>query len=285
MSSHRRTSRSAAHRAARKPRIRIALTGAAALAVVGGGTAFACMGHPAHDDRRTESGHAALPADWQPDGHTHAGSPHHSARPSASPTTPPTGASRPTSRPTSPPKSSPAPTTSAPTRTAKPKPTPTQTARPTQTPTAAPTTSTTDTAVQQVLDLINKARAQQGLSPYTLLDGLTASATQHNQVMESGCGLSHQCPGESPFGDRESANGVHWTSAGENIGTGGPVADTPQAIADMAVGLTQSMLNEKAPDDGHRRNILSSGYTHIGIAVHRDSSGSVWLTQDFAALA
>ena len=42
------------------------------------------------------------------------------------------------------------------------------------------------------------------------------------------------------------------------------------------------MLNEKPPDDGHRKNILSSSFTHIGIAVFRDSSGTVWLTQDFS---
>jgi len=100
--------------------------------------------------------------------------------------------------------------------------------------------------------------------------------------MAGGCGLSHQCPGEPDLGARETAAGVHWTAAGENIGEGGPVANTTAAIAQMAVGLTQSMLNEKPPDDGHRRNILSSSFTHIGIAVFRDSRGTVWLTQDFS---
>jgi len=100
--------------------------------------------------------------------------------------------------------------------------------------------------------------------------------------MAGGCGLSHQCSGEPSLGARETAAGVHWTSAGENIGEGGPVADTSAAIAQMAVGLTQAMLNEKPPGDGHRRNILSSSFTHIGIAVFRDSSGTVWLTQDFS---
>jgi uncharacterized protein YkwD len=42
------------------------------------------------------------------------------------------------------------------------------------------------------------------------------------------------------------------------------------------------MLNEKPPDDGHRRNILSSSFTHIGIAIHRDAPGTVCLTQDFS---
>jgi uncharacterized protein YkwD len=100
--------------------------------------------------------------------------------------------------------------------------------------------------------------------------------------MASGCGLSHQCPGEASLGPRETAAGVIWTAAGENIGEGGPVADTPAAIAQMAVGLTQSMLNEQPPDDGHRMNILSSSFTHIGIAVYRANSGTVWLTQDFS---
>jgi uncharacterized protein YkwD len=100
--------------------------------------------------------------------------------------------------------------------------------------------------------------------------------------MAGGCGLSHQCPGEPALGDRETAAGVAWTAAGENIGEGRPVADTPAAIAQMAVGLAQSMLNEKPPDDGHRLNILSSAFTHVGISVFRDSSGTVWMTQDFS---
>jgi uncharacterized protein YkwD len=78
------------------------------------------------------------------------------------------------------------------------------------------------------------------------------------------------------------AAGVSWTAAGENIAEGGPVPDTTAAIAQMAVGLTQDMLNERPPDDGHRLNILSTAYTHIGIAVHRDPAGTVCLTQDFS---
>jgi uncharacterized protein YkwD len=159
------------------------------------------------------------------------------------------------------------------------RPTPAATATGTQ---SAGQTASLDAAAQQVLALINQARAQAGLPAYTVLAGLDTSAGRHNSVMAAGCGLSHQCPGEPALGARETAAGVHWTAAGENIGEGGPVADTEAAIAQLAVGLTQSMLDEKPPDDGHRRSILSSSFTHIGIAVYRDSSGTVWLTQDFA---
>ena len=137
-------------------------------------------------------------------------------------------------------------------------------------------------AASDVLALINQARAQAGLPAYSFLAGLNDSAAAHNARMADGCGLSHQCPGEPPLGTRETDAGVNWTAAGENIGEGGPVADTPQAIAQMAVSLTQDMLNEKPPDDGHRLNILSSTFTFIGIAVTIDGSGTVWMTQDFA---
>ena len=137
-------------------------------------------------------------------------------------------------------------------------------------------------AAAQVLALINQARASAGLPALTVTAGLDTSSSAHNLLMADGCGLSHQCPGEPALGARETAAGVGWTAAGENIGEGGPVADTTAAIAQMAVGLTQSMLNEQPPNDGHRLNILSSTFTHIGIAVYRDASGTVWLTQDFS---
>jgi len=139
------------------------------------------------------------------------------------------------------------------------------------------------TAAAQVLALINQARAGQGLPALTFSSGLNASAAAHNATMEAGCGLSHQCPGEPALGDRETAAGVHWTAAGENIGDGGPVAGTSSAIAQMAVGLTQDMLNEKPPDDGHRLNILSTSFAHIGIAVSIDHNDTVWMTQDFSS--
>jgi uncharacterized protein YkwD len=137
-------------------------------------------------------------------------------------------------------------------------------------------------AVQQVLAVINQARAQAGLPAYTLTSGLISSAGAHNAVMMGGCGLSHQCPGEADLGTRITNAGVHWGACGENIGEGGPMADTDAAIAQMAVNLTRSMLAEQPPNDGHRRNILSSSFQHIGIVVQRTASGTVYMTQDFS---
>lgn len=159
---------------------------------------------------------------------------------------------------------------------------PTLTPTATPQPTVASPASGTDAAAAAVLTVINQARAQAGLPAYTILAGLQTSSAGHNQLMASGCGLSHQCPGEPTLGDRETAAGVRWTAAGENIGEGGPVADTTAAITQMAVTLTTDMLAEQPPDDGHRLNILSSSFAYVGITVYREANGTVWLTQDFS---
>jgi uncharacterized protein YkwD len=136
--------------------------------------------------------------------------------------------------------------------------------------------------VHALLAQINQLRAANHLPPYTLLGGLVASAHKHNLTMIGGCGLSHQCPGEASLGSRVSAQGVRWTACGENIGYSGPHPDSASAITGAAEALTTAMYDEVPPDDGHRLNLLSTRFTHIGIDVVRDSSGRVWLTQDFS---
>jgi uncharacterized protein YkwD len=176
---------------------------------------------------------------------------------------------RPSTKATS--TATPTPTTVAPKPTAtKPKP-PKKTTPPAN-----------QSTVDKLLAQINDLRAQHDLPAYTLLSGLNASAHKHNLTMMGGCGLSHQCSGEAAVGDRISAQGVHWNACGENIGYSGPHPNTASAMVSAAEGLTTSMYNEKPPDDGHRLNLLSSQFHHIGIDVTRDSSGKVWLTQDFS---
>jgi uncharacterized protein YkwD len=155
-------------------------------------------------------------------------------------------------------------------------------AKPKSAPKPAPPQPGVSAIAQAVLDQTNAWRTAAGLKPYVMLTGLVASAHKHNLTMAAGCGLSHQCPGEAPFGDRIQAEGVRWNSAGENCGVGG-AANNQAAITAAAKGLNQAMFNEKPPSDGHRRNLLSSSFTHIGIDVVRDSKGSVWLTEDFTS--
>jgi uncharacterized protein YkwD len=135
---------------------------------------------------------------------------------------------------------------------------------------------------QRVLDRINAARKTNGVPALTMSPGLIHSAAAHNEAMAVGCGLAHQCTGEADLGKRISAEGVTWTAAGENIGQGGPEPDADEAIVAMAEQLTADMLAETPPNDGHRRNILSKSFKHVGISLYRDPNGTVWMTQDFA---
>jgi len=180
----------------------------------------------------------------------------------------------------------PAPVTKAPT-TSQPSSGPTTTKTTTKAPTprppnptTKPPTQTPSSIVDQVLAHINTARAQNGLTALTLSTNLSRASELHNQLMINGCGLSHQCPGEAGLGARFTAQGVQWTSAGENIGFGSAGSSTA-AIVGAANGLTDSMLAEVPPNDGHRRNLLNPGFRHIGLAIERDAKGLVWMTQDF----
>lgn len=184
------------------------------------------------------------------------------------------------------------PSPSAVPKTTKPKPKPT-----TKAPTTKPATEkpkakasskevsassrrTSGPVVEQVLAHINAAREAEGLGTLSLDTNLSRAAAVHNELMIDGCGLSHQCPGESGLGDRFSAQNVKWSSAGENIGFGSSGSST-SAMVKAANGLTDSMLAEVPPNDGHRKNLLNKGFDRIGLSIVRDSKGVTWMTQDF----
>jgi uncharacterized protein YkwD len=73
---------------------------------------------------------------------------------------------------------------------------------------------------------------------------------------------------------------VSWTFAAENIGYGSS-GSGDDALISAANGLTDSMLAEKPPNDGHRQNLLNKDLKKIGLSVVRDSKGLTWMTQDF----
>ena len=65
-------------------------------------------------------------------------------------------------------------------------------------------------------------------------------------------------------------------SAGENIGWNTDLRT--QGIQ----SLERDMYNEKAPDNGHRLNILDKHFTQVGIDIYYDAAHQkIWFTQDF----
>ncbi|MFG1609125.1 CAP domain-containing protein [Actinoplanes sp. NPDC049265] len=139
---------------------------------------------------------------------------------------------------------------------------------------------TGDKVLDAVLAHINQERAAEGKGALTLDADLSKASERHNEAMLSnGCGLSHRCAGEADLGPRFNVQGVQFRTAGENIGfrSGG---SSSADLIDAANRITDSMLAETPPEDGHRKNLLNSDFRKIGLAVSRDD-GLVWFTQDF----
>jgi uncharacterized protein YkwD len=165
-------------------------------------------------------------------------------------------------------------------------PTPTPTTRSTKPPLSPPTkssgggpTSQEQQLAQYALGLINHDRVAKGLPPYTWSAALAKGAHLHNLRMVAYGQLSHQCPGEPDLGTRITNDGLAWRAAGENIGW----SNYPNPQQGL-LSNHQTMMAEQPPNDGHRRNILNTSYTLVGIDVLIDSQHGIWLTEDFAQL-
>ena len=105
---------------------------------------------------------------------------------------------------------------------------------------------------------------------------LVSAAHKHNLAMAKANTLSHQLKGEAALGSRVSAAGYRWSAVGENVAYNGRRSE------DGVLAVQKAMYNEKPPNDGHRKNILSETYVHVGIDVISDSQhDKVWLVTDF----
>ena len=114
------------------------------------------------------------------------------------------------------------------------------------------------------LTLTNAERQKAGLKPLQTDAKLMNSARQKSADMASKGYFSHTSPTYgSPF-DQMKANGVTYKSAAENIAMG------QRSAEEVVKGWMES--------PGHRQNILTPGYTHIGIGY--DKNGNYW-TQQF----
>jgi uncharacterized YkwD family protein len=165
----------------------------------------------------------------------------------------------------------PAPTKPAAAPAPKPTPAPTPapaTEKPAEVAPTKPVESAQNASVsaieKAVLDLTNAERQKAGLKPLQTDGNLMKSARQKSTDMATKGYFSHTSPTYgSPF-DQMKANGVTYKSAAENIAMGQRTAE------EVVKGWMES--------PGHRQNILTPGFTHIGIGY--DTNGNYW-TQQF----
>lgn len=135
-----------------------------------------------------------------------------------------------------------------------------------KTPTAQTNSSTLTDAEQQMLKLVNDARAQNNLSPLKIDMQLCNVARIKSQDMIDNKYFSHSSPKYgSPF-DMMKSFGVNFVQAGENIAGNQNVQNAENALMNSP---------------GHRKNILSPDFTHIGIGIKSGGPYGSMYTQDF----
>ena len=145
---------------------------------------------------------------------------------------------------------------------------------------AVPSETTAAADAQSVYRLINSERTAHALLALHWNVRLASAAHAHNLEMARYNTLSHQVSGERPLGARVTAAGYAWRAVGENIGR------TIDWTLTGILSLHRMMYTEVAPNDMHRRNILSTTFRGVGVDVLMDAKHhTAWLTEVFAAPA
>ncbi|MEA4828117.1 MAG: CAP domain-containing protein [Clostridium sp.] len=135
-----------------------------------------------------------------------------------------------------------------------------------KTPSTNTNTATLSDAEQQMIKLVNDARAQNNLPPLKVDTQLASVARTKAQDMIDNNYFSHNSPKYgSPF-DMMKSFGVSYVQAGENIAGNQSV---------------QNAHNSLMNSPGHRQNILSPNFTHIGIGIRKGGPYGSMFSQMF----
>jgi uncharacterized YkwD family protein/spore coat assembly protein SafA len=120
---------------------------------------------------------------------------------------------------------------------------------------------------QQVVNLVNAERAKVGIKPLTSDWELARVAQFKSEDMRDNRYFDHNSPlYGTPFQMMKSF-GIHYRSAGENIAAGQTTAES----------VMQAWMNSP----GHKKNILSPDFTHIGVGYAKGGSYGHYWTQQF----
>lgn len=119
---------------------------------------------------------------------------------------------------------------------------------------------------QQVLALINKSRAQTGLTSLTLDGKLSEVAALYTNQIINSLRFSHLDTNNHSPSERARQLGATYTYLGENL-----------AIAKDPARAHEALMNSPS----HRANILSNRFARVGLAVYSLGSGSIILVEEF----
>ena len=129
----------------------------------------------------------------------------------------------------------------------------------------APDTSTrapVPAAADRLVQLVNEARAGAGLPALAVSPRAASIAADHSMAMAARGSIFHN-PAYLTAATRSSLGA---RALGENVAMNGSV---------------EAAHHRLMASPGHRSNILDAGFDAVGVAVVRDGSGTLYLTQNF----
>jgi uncharacterized protein YkwD len=134
---------------------------------------------------------------------------------------------------------------------------------------------------RQMWALVNHDRLDPGTSgetggraqPLRWNENLAAVARAHSRIMLGQGFFDHVDPDGRTLSTRLNEAGIPWQAAGENI-----------AIYGTIQGAQAAFMDEPRFQHNHRGNVLNANYTDVGIGIVKGSDGSLYITEDFAAI-
>ncbi len=111
------------------------------------------------------------------------------------------------------------------------------------------------------MELVNQARAKNGLSPLVLDAALSRVAQAKARDMHDNGYFAHESPSYGTPFEMMRSFGITYKTAGENIAMGYQTAE--------------SVMNGWMNSEGHRANILKASFTTLGVGYVAD--GNYWV--------
>lgn len=137
-------------------------------------------------------------------------------------------------------------------------------------PTTAPPSGGTsaESWVTSMLVRVNAERANAGVAALQLCGNLGTAAQRHSEDQAARSVMSHTGSNGSTMAQRVQAAGyIGWNALAENVAAGQPSVD--------------SVVSAWVGSAGHRANLLSATYVHVGFGRATSGSGTPYWTQNF----
>ncbi len=126
-------------------------------------------------------------------------------------------------------------------------------------------------AAAYMVELVNEVRVEEGLAPLRAAEDIAEVAERWSATMAERRDMRHN----PRFGEEICC----WQVATENVAWSEP--HRVGRPGDPVLRITDEPPAALLDSPGHRANLLDPGVDEVGIGVHVDRDGNVWITQNF----